>query len=142
MRRICLVLLLVIMATAAAQGAAMQADEITLPSYRGYISVAENGRYFVDEDGKGFLVIGQNDAISWPGLSSLVNQVSPEATENCIIDLREHGITVSRVMIEYAQQPHTLFENPVGTFSPEMVQFWDDFIALAEKHGLYLLLTP
>src|SRR5688572_25426597 len=98
-----LLLILVILMTAAAQGAAMQTDEITLPTYRGYISVAENGRYFVDEDSKGFLVIGQNDAISWPGLSSLVNQVSPEATENYIIDLREHGITVSRVMIEYAQ---------------------------------------
>jgi mannan endo-1,4-beta-mannosidase len=116
--------------------------DITLPSYQGYISVAPDGRYFVDETGKGFLVIGENDGVPWPGLSTLLNRLSPEATEAYVSDLRAHGITVSRVMIEYTQDPHTYLENPVGTFSPAMVQFWDDFIALAEKHGLYLLLTP
>lgn len=122
--------------------AAQPAPEITLPQYQGHISVAPNGRYFVDEQGQGFLVIGQNDGVPWPGLSTLLNRVSPVATENYVRDLREHGITVSRVMIEYSQEPHTYLENPVGTFSDSMVQFWDDFIALAEEHGLYLLLTP
>ncbi|GAB4454379.1 MAG: hypothetical protein Kow00120_24240 [Anaerolineae bacterium] len=116
--------------------------DITLPAYQGYISVAPGGRYFVDEAGQGFLVIGQNDGVPWPGLATLLNGVAPAATENYIKDLRAHGVTVSRVMIEYAQQPHTYLENPVGEFAPSVVQFWDDFIALAEAHGLYLLLTP
>lgn len=122
--------------------AVAQDTDITLPTYRGYIDVAPGGRYFVDEDGKGFLVIGQNDAVSWPGPMTLLNDLQPSATEAYIQDLRDHGITVSRIMIEYAQFPRTYFENPVGTFDPVMVKFWDDFIALAEKHGLYLLLTP
>lgn len=122
--------------------AASQAPEIVLPSYEGYISVAPAGRYFVDENGTGFLVIGQNDAVSWPGLSTLFYNSTSEATENYIKDLRAHGITVSRVMIEYAQEPSSYFERPIGTFVPEMVAFWDNFIQLAEKHGLYLLLTP
>jgi mannan endo-1,4-beta-mannosidase len=124
------------------QESSLAQTEITLPTYQGYISVSPNGRYFVDEAGQGFIVIGQNDGVPWPGLVTLLNNLSPEATENYIIDLREHGINVSRVMIEYSQAPHTYLENPVGTFSPAMVAFWDDFIALAERHGLYLLLTP
>lgn len=121
---------------------ALAQEDIMLPTYQGYISVADNGRYFVDEAGQGFIVIGQNDGVPWPGLSTLINGIAPSATEAYIQDLRAHGVTVSRVMIEYAQEAHTLFENPVGTFSPSMAQFWDDFIALAEQHGLYLLLTP
>ncbi len=117
-------------------------SEIRLPTYRGYISVAPTGRYFVDEAGRGFIVIGQNDGVPWHGLVTLFNKASPQATERYIEDLRAHGITVSRIMIEYSQEPHTYLENPAGTFSPSMVEFWDTFIALAEKHGLYLLLTP
>lgn len=117
-------------------------SDITLPEYQGYISVAPDGRYFVDEQGQGFLVIGENDGVPWAGLGTLLNRISPEATEAYIRDLREHGVTVSRIMIEYSEQPHTYLENPVGTFSESMVQFWDDFIPLAEEHDLYLLLTP
>jgi mannan endo-1,4-beta-mannosidase len=115
---------------------------LVLPQPRGYISVAPGGRYFQDEQGRGFIVIGQNDAISWPGLNSLLDRTSLETTEDYVKDLRANGINVSRVMIEYAQYEFSLFENPIGVFSPSVVQFWDEFIALAEKHGLYLLLTP
>jgi hypothetical protein len=115
---------------------------ITLPSYKGYISVSPNGRYFIDETGMGFIVIGQNDAISWPGLNTLLDRTSPDQTEAYIRDLRAHGVTVSRIMIEYSQQPNTYLENPVGEFSEQIVAFWDDFIPMAEDHGLYLLLTP
>lgn len=113
-----------------------------LPHYTGYISVAPGGHYFVDELGQPFLVIGQNDGISWPGLTTLINQSSPASTEAYVRDLREHDITVSRIMVEYAEDTYTYLENPVGEFSPAIVQFWDDFIPMAETHGLYLLLTP
>jgi hypothetical protein len=117
-------------------------DPIVLPTYQGMISVSPNGRYFVDEAGQGFLVIGQNDAISWPGLDTLLSGSAPEQTEAYVRDLREHGITVSRIMIEYAQQSYSLLENPVGEFSEQVVAFWDAFIPMAEQYGLYLLLTP
>jgi Cellulase (glycosyl hydrolase family 5) len=113
-----------------------------LPQYHGYITVAPNKRYFQDEAGQGFIAIGENDAVSWPGLATLIGRLAPDTTEQYVADLRAHGVTVSRVMIEYAQQPSTYFENPVGTFARPMVEFWDDFIRLAEQHGLYLLLTP
>jgi hypothetical protein len=115
---------------------------VDLPTYQGMISVAPNGRYFVDEAGQGFVVIGQNDAISWPGLNTLFDGSAPEQTEAYVRDLRAHGVTVSRIMIEYAQQPESLLENPVGQFSEQVVAFWDAFIPMAEAHGLYLLLTP
>jgi hypothetical protein len=114
----------------------------TLPRYSGQISVAPSKRYFQDEAGQGFIVLGQNDAITWPGLSSLLDCTDPENTEAYIADLRAHGINVSRIMLEYAQDSANLLENPVGVFNPHVVEFWDNFIALAEKHGLYLLLTP
>lgn len=136
-RLIPLFLLLVLMPLAAQED-----DTITLPEYEGYISVSPNGRYFVDETGKGFIVIGQNDAISWPGLNTLLERSAPEQTEDYIRDLRAHGITVSRIMVEYAQQPESYLENPIGTFSDPVVTFWDDFIEMAEEHSLYLLLTP
>lgn len=113
----------------------------SLPSFRGYISVAPNGRYFQDEDGKGFVVIGQNDAITWPGLEELL-EGDAAPTEAYVADLRAHGINVSRIMLEYAQQRRGLLEDPVGTFVPKVVRFWDQFIPMAERHGLYLLLTP
>ncbi len=118
------------------------ASVIELPTYTGLVSVAPNGRYFMDEDGTGFIVIGQNDAISWPGLNTLLDGSSAQAAEDYVRDLRAHGVTVSRIMIEYSQQPGSYLENPVGTFSEPVVAFWDAFIPLAEEHGLYLLLTP
>ncbi len=121
---------------------AQQTTNITLPTYQGRISVSPNGRYFVDEAGQGFIVIGQNDAISWPGLNTLLDGTAPEQTGAYIRDLRVHGVTVSRIMFEYAQQASSLLENPIGTFNDEVVAFWDAFIRMAEEHGLYLLLTP
>ena len=138
----CFVLIWVSMMVINAQAQSADFPSIMLPTYTGMISVSPNGRYFVDEAGQGFLVIGENDAISWPGLNTLFERTAPEQTKSYIRDLRAHGITVSRIMVEYAQQPETYLENPVGTFSENVVAFWDDFIAMAEANGLYLLLTP
>jgi mannan endo-1,4-beta-mannosidase len=113
----------------------------SLPTYHGYISPTANGRYFQDEDGKGFVVIGHNDAITWPGLQELL-EGDAAASETYVADLRAHGITVSRIMMEYAQERRGLLEDPVGVFSPNVVRFWDSFIHIAEHHNLYLMLTP
>jgi mannan endo-1,4-beta-mannosidase len=124
------------------QNTALLPAPSALPQYHGYISVTRNGRYFQDEAGQGFVVIGQNDAISWPGLVTLLDGSSHSLAEDYIRDLRAHGVNVSRIMLEYAHQPASYLENPVGVFSPAVVNFWDEFIALAERYGLYLLLTP
>lgn len=113
-----------------------------LPRYEGYISVTSSGRYFQDERRQGFLAIGQNDAITWPGLHELLRRDDPAATEQYIVNLRENGVTVSRVMMEYAQFKKGWLEHTLGLFSPTITRFWDEFIPLCEKHGLYLLLTP
>jgi hypothetical protein len=124
------------------QLSSLSANLSVLPTYRGYISVAPSKRYFQDEDGKGFVVIGHNDAITWPGMVELLQNSSLETAEAYIQDLRAHGVNVSRVMLEYAQFEMGYLENPLGVFNPSVVRFWDEFIALAERHGLYLLLTP
>ena len=56
--------------------------------------------------------------------------------------LARHGVTVLRLMLEYAQVRHRYFERPAGTVAPNMVQLWDDLFALCENHGLRILLTP
>jgi mannan endo-1,4-beta-mannosidase len=119
-----------------------QPVDIELPRHRGYISVTANGRYFQDESGLGFIPIGQNDGIPWPGLVDLLQTRDSQAAEAYIRDLRAHGVNVSRIMMEYAQDTSTYFEQPVGNFNPEAIAFWDRFIELAENQGLYLLLTP
>jgi len=45
-------------------------------------------------------------------------------------------------MAEYAQYDVSYLQNPVGTFVPETVQYWDDFFALAERYGIYVIFTP
>lgn len=107
----------------------------------GYVEVAESGRYFV-KDGKPFLIVGLNDALTWPGLSPLLNRMAPGAVEDYLHDLVAHGVNTVRVMIEYAQTPQGLLENPLGTYNPMVVQFWDDFFALAERYDLHLIVTP
>src|SRR5688572_8543044 len=68
-----------------------QAQPATLPQYHGYITVTANKRYFQDETGQGFIAIGQNDAVPWPGLATLIGRISPDSTEKYVNDLRAHG---------------------------------------------------
>jgi len=52
------------------------------------------------------MAVGQNDAISWPGLVTLLDGTSRAA--DYLKDLPTHGVNVSRVMMEYAERPHQL----------------------------------
>lgn len=107
-----------------------------------YIRVAPNGRYFQFEDGRPFIVIGQNEAITWPNMAELYNRNDPEVTEAYLRTLQEHGVNTIRVMAEYCQFDLSYLQNPIGTFVPETVQYWDDFFALAERYGIYVIFTP
>lgn len=107
-----------------------------------WIGVAAGAPYFVDEAGAAWHPIGQNDAVSWIELDPLFRRRDVAAVDRHLAHLKAHGVTMLRLMLEYAQVRHRYLERPVGTFAPHMVRFWDDLFALCENHGLRLLLTP
>ncbi|TNC50857.1 hypothetical protein FHG66_07770 [Rubellimicrobium rubrum] len=107
-----------------------------------WVRVAPDSPYFVTDDGRPWHPIGQNDAITWPELQGLFRRKDLAAVDRHLDWLASHGVTCLRVMMEYAQGENRYLERPVGHFQPNMVRLWDDFIALCERHGLRLLLTP
>ena len=107
-----------------------------------WVQVAPSAPYFITEDGAPWHPVGQNDAISWPELQGLFRRRDLPGVDRHLAWLAAHGVTCLRVMMEYAQVRHRYLENPVGRFVPAMVELWDDFVALCERHGLRLLLTP
>ena len=115
-----------------------RADPVTLS----WIQVAADAPYFVDETGAPWTPIGHNDAISWTNLEGLFRRRDLPAVEAHLRMLVEHGVTVLRLMVEYAQVRHRYLERPAGVFVPAMVQLWDDLFAMCERVGLRLLLTP
>src|SRR5579875_692920 len=110
----------------------------TLP----WIQAAPSAPYFIDEAGDPFTPIGQNDAISWIELNGLFRRRDLPGVEAHLWRLKQHGVTVLRLMMEYAQSRSRYFERPAGRFNPAMVRLWDDLFALCERVGLRLLLTP
>src|SRR5579875_778871 len=110
----------------------------TLP----WIQAAPSAPYFIDEAGDPFTPIGQNDAISWIELNGLFRRRDLPGVEAHLWRLKQNGVTVLRLMMEYAQSRSRYFERPAGRFNPAMVRLWDDLFALCERVGLRLLLTP
>jgi mannan endo-1,4-beta-mannosidase len=110
----------------------------TLP----WIQVARDAPYFVDEQGAAFTPVGHNDAVCWYEIDGLYRRKDVASVEAKLRWLRAHGVSVIRVMLEYAQERHRYIEKPVGRWVPNMVTYWDDLIALCERTGMRLLLTP
>jgi mannan endo-1,4-beta-mannosidase len=104
--------------------------------------IGVQGSYFADEAGRPFLPIGHNDSVSWANLAGLYRRREVATADAHFAMLARSGVTVVRLMLEYAQVRHRYFEKPAGRFVPAMVQLWDDVVALAERHGVRLLLTP
>ncbi len=98
--------------------------------------------YFMTEDGASWTPIGQNDAVNWPELNGLWRRRDLPGVERHLRWLAAHGVTVLRLMLEYAQDDRRYIEKPVGRWNPPMVQLWDDLFALCEAAGLRILLTP
>ncbi|PAX07112.1 hypothetical protein [Sphingomonas lenta] len=111
---------------------------LTLP----WIGVAADAPYFVDEDGRPFTPIGQNDAISWVEFEGLFRRRDLGKVERHLTWLAEHGVNTLRLMVEYAQVRHRYFERPAGRPVPAMVQLWDDLFQMCERVGMRILLTP
>ncbi|WP_376095382.1 hypothetical protein ACE7GA_02955 [Roseomonas sp. CCTCC AB2023176] len=107
-----------------------------------WIQRAPGAPYFVTETGEPWTPIGQNDSISWVELTPLFRRRDVPAVERHLRWLVDHGVTVLRLMLEYAQVRHRYIEKPVGRFVPNVVAMWDDLFALCERVGMRMLLTP
>src|SRR5436305_4193418 len=106
-----------------------------------WVRRAPGRRYFETEDGESFLIIGQNDALTWPELEGLLGRRDLPSVDRHLGWLRAHGVTTLRVMLEYVGDGLYLERRP-GEFDPVTVRAIDDLVALCERHGLRLLLTP
>ena len=106
-----------------------------------WVRLGPGRRYFETEDGRPFLIIGQNDALTWPELEGLIGRRDLPGVEKHLAWLAAHGVTTLRVMLEYVGDGLFL-ERSVGEFDPVTVQAIDDLIRLSERQGLRLLLTP
>ena len=111
---------------------------MTLP----WIERAPDAPYFIDETGKSWTPIGQNDAISWVEFAGLMGRRDLASVRRHLDYLAASGVTCLRFMLEYAQFGGHFFEQPAGRFNPDMIALWDDLFALVEAAGLRILLTP
>lgn len=107
-----------------------------------WVQRAAGAPYFVLEDGAAWTPVGANESVTWPELAGLLHRRDLAGVEAHLRWLRAHGVTVLRLMLEYAQGQRHYFERPAGTFVPHMVQLWDDLFALCEQTGMRILLTP
>ncbi len=130
---------------ALAAGALADFPDLDVPIDSGpplpWVRLAPGRRYFETEDGEPFLIIGQNDALTWPELEGLLNRRDLPGVDRHLAWLKAHGVTTLRVMLEYVGDGLYL-ERSCGEFDPVTVQAVDDLVALCERHGLRLLLTP
>ncbi|MDT7951267.1 MAG: hypothetical protein RQ966_07150 [Acetobacteraceae bacterium] len=107
-----------------------------------WIERAPGAPYFVEDNGRSWTPIGQNDSIAWFELAGLRGRRDLVAVRKHFGWLAEHGVTCLRLMLEYAEDGQHFFEQPAGTYNPILVQLWDDLFELAESAGLRILLTP
>ncbi len=107
-----------------------------------WIVRAPDAPYFMTEHGEAWTPIGQNDSVSWFELNGLYRRRDLAGVERHLRWLADHGVTVLRLMLEYAQTDWRYIEKPVGCWNPRMVQLWDDLFALCTEIGLRILLTP
>ena len=107
-----------------------------------WVQRAPGAPYFQTKDGVAWHPIGQNDAVSWAELGPLYRRRDVWIVEDYLQYLQRHGVTVMRLMLEYAQVRGRYFETAAGRWSPAMVAYWDDLFTLCEKYGIRVLLTP
>jgi hypothetical protein len=107
-----------------------------------WIARPDGRPYFRTAAGASWTPVGHNEAISWPHLAPLFRRGDLPAVEAHLRFLVDSGVTCLRLMLEYAHGEHRYLEKPIGRFVPAMVQYWDDMIAVCERVGLRLLLTP
>ena len=105
-----------------------------------WIQRAPNAPYFLTDEGQAWHPIGHNDAVTWPDLAGLFRRRDLPKVEAYLQELASQGVTVLRLMLEYAQRQHRYIENPAGRFVPNMVDLWDTLFLLCQKYGIRILL--
>jgi hypothetical protein len=105
-----------------------------------WVRASAHSPYFELECGTAWHPVGHNDAITWDCLSDAVS--TAERTRQYFATLRRSGVTVLRVMLEYAQRNGRYLERPAGRFTARAIRTWDRLFALAEEYGVRFLLTP
>src|SRR3954466_10848247 len=98
-----------------------------------WVQLGRARRYFETEAGEPFLVIGQNDALTWPELEGLLDRRDLGAVRRHLAWLSRSGVTTLRVMLEYVGDGLYLESRP-GEFDPVVVQAIDDLVVLCEAH--------
>lgn len=109
-----------------------------------YVRVAEGGRYFVHPNGAFFIPLGYNHNPDWPKTYECGVEkpnYNPAATDKFFAHLHDCGVNVLRLMVE-APLGDEFIEKPVGTFNPGQVAWIDNYVRLARKHDIKLMLTP
>lgn len=107
-----------------------------------WIRICPASPYFEDENGSPYTPIGQNDAVTWPGLRGLFRNFNPDHVDGYLADLSAHGVNCLRMMMEYCHTDNRYLEKPAGKFQLNMIRFWDAFFLLCEKHKIRVLITP
>ena len=100
-----------------------------------WVRLGAGRRYFETEDGAPFLIIGQNDALTWPELEGLLGRATCPAVEKHLAWLAAHGVTTLRVMLEYVGDGLYL-ERTCGEFDPVTVAAIDDLIPALRAAGV------
>ena len=98
------------------------------------IRVAKEGRSFETADGKPFVPFGVNYYRPGTGWAPQIwKQFDAEATRNDFIRMKELGVNCVRVFLTY----HSFHRDP-GMLQPEGIAKFDQFLAIAEKAGIYV----
>ena len=107
-----------------------------------WVRCSEAAPYFETEGGAPWTPVGHNEGITWPNLEGLYRRRDSAVAERHFAELAANGVTCLRLMLDYSQVRHRHLEHRCGSFSPAMVQLWDDLFALGERHDIRFLITP
>lgn len=109
--------------------------EVTDSDARGFVRVAENGRYFTFEGrDEAYFPIGHNLAWSWNGAGGVF------AYQRWLQDLAANGGNYARLFVDVPWFIGFEWTSPVGDYTAAQEGFWrlDTILETAEQEGVYL----
>jgi mannan endo-1,4-beta-mannosidase len=105
--------------------------------------VCGKGSAFVFPDGRVTVPIAFNDSYTWTGCDALFNSGDAKSVDDYVSKLRADGVNVVRMFLEaVVPEPGRLLESPLGRYNKPVVEFWDRFLPICERHGLTVLISP
>ncbi|HEY3268842.1 MAG TPA: hypothetical protein VGM37_18135 [Armatimonadota bacterium] len=104
--------------------------------------VADDGRAIRFPDGTVAPLIGANEGYTWLGLDALFFRGDTQTARDYITGVRSRGVNVMRIFLETGVPRSALIEDPLGRYAPRAVTFWDRFMAMCERSGMSVILSP